>query len=334
MGPAPGDPVAMSPASRSATGRHGAAADHTDLYERRWRPVLALGWLDARRSSLFFRHAVRWRVHAPAGRGRRRLHRALLLLAPVRRHCGLVGNDGPLFEPAFLDYPRTWLTVDLDAMPDARVPTSADRVTGSCSGPPRECAAQPRQLPHPRGDQGAHVVFAAVAPVMSSPGCRAQGPDGALRVAPPTSAAARPPERAAPAPVRHRSRHPLLDPVVRRRADGVRRVGRGHARQRRPPRRHVRHRGGHRQRHRDRPPDARWGCSVPPASGRLGRPRLPLGRGARCSCRRPVGHAGGRVNDPDPRRSVAPGPGGADRRFQAGTKSSPLRPAALGGVYS
>ena len=74
---------------------------------------------------------------------------------------GLRGNDDkPLFEPAFLDYLADLrLGVDVDAMPEGTVVFPHEpllRVTGSLLEAQllETRAAQPRELPDPRGDQG------------------------------------------------------------------------------------------------------------------------------------------------------------------------------------
>ena len=298
-GPRACDPVAMSPASRSAMdGYPVPPPTMTDLYELTmaagyWK----LGRLDDQAIfTLFFRHA-------PFGGGftlAAGLEGVVAFIehyrfspAELEHLAGLVGNDDrPLFEPAFLDYLADLrLTVDLDAMPEGTLAFPHEpllRVTGSLlQGQLLESALLNLvNYPTLAATMAAHVVLRrrrrpgdGVRPAAGAgSGRRAHGlARGVPRWL------HRHVERPRRPPVRHPRAwdpRPLVDPLLRRRADRVRRMGRGHARQRRAPRRHLRHRGGHRQRDRDRSEDAR----ARPAAGRdpprLGRPRLPLGPGA------------------------------------------------------
>ena len=309
-------------------------ATMTDLYELTmaagyWK----LGRLDEEAIfTLFFRHAPFGGgfTLAAGPRGRDRVHRALRASRPTElAHLeGLLGNDDkPLFEPAFLDYLGDLrLRVDVDAMPEgtARLPARAAAAGDGSPAPgaaARERAAQPRELPDARGDQGGARRRSPPAGrrCMEFGLRRAQGPDGGLTAS-----------RAAylggcnatsnvlagrlfGIPVRGTHAH-SLGAVVRERAGGVRRLGRRHARQRRAAGRHLRHGGRHRER--DRRP-AR-GCASAarswPASGST-RATSPTSRCGRASC------------------STRPGsrtPRSSPRTTSTRPRSSPSRPRAPG----
>ena len=263
--------------------------------------------------------AVRRRVHG-RGRagGRHRVHRALPVHAGRARLPRGPARDGrqAAVRAGVPRLPRG----PAAARGRGRRPRGHGRVPARAAGPghglaargaaARDGAAQPRELPDPRRDQGgprdARGRRGAGARVRAAPGAGpGRRPDGvAVGV---RRRLLRDLERARRAAVRHpRARHarPQLGALVRERAGGVRRLGRRDARQRRVPRRHLRHRRGRRERDRHRQADAR---ARPPAGGhppRLRRPRLPLEPGPRDARRRGVrGDPDHRVQRPRPRRS-------------------------------
>ena len=243
--------------------------------------------------------------------------------AELEHLAGLVGNDDrPLFEPAFLDYLADLrLTVDLDAMPEGTLAFPheplAPRHRSAAPGPAaRERAAQPRELPDARGDEGGarrvrrrrrpgHGVRAAAG---AGPGRRRSRPSRAAYLGGCAATSNVLAGRLFGIPVRGTHAHSWVLSFADEH-DGVRRVGRGHARQRRAPRRHLRHGGGHRAT-RSRPVG---GCasaaSSSPASAST-RATSPTSRsGARDARRRRLrGHADRRVQRPRPGHDrVAPG---------------------------
>ena len=319
--------------------RHGRLSGPAPDHDRPLRADDGRGLLEARAArrpgdlhDVLPPRAVRWRLHARGGpRGRGRVHRALPVLAGrARAPRGPRRQRRPAAVRARL--PRLPRGPAADGGPGrharghAGLPARAApaRHRSPPPGPAaRERAAQPRQLPDAGRDQGrARRVRGGRRPgdgvrAAAGPGPRRRAHGVAIGL---PRRLRRHLERARRPPVRHpgpRDARPLLDPVVRRRADRVRRLGRGHARQRRAPRRHVRHRGGHRQRHRHGPPDARAGPAPRRDPARLGRPRVPLGPGARDARRRRVrGHPGRRVERPRPGDDRVPaGAGRPDRQL-------------------
>ena len=217
--------------------------------------------------------------------------------SPTSR-ASLGNDDRPLFEPAFLDYlGRLRLQVDVDAMPEGTLAFPHEPLL-RVSGPLLQAQLLESALlnlvnyPTLAATKAAHVVLAAGgATVMEFGLRRAQGPDGGLTAS-----------RAAylggcnatsnvlagrlfGIPVRGTHAHSwVLSFASEQEAFDA--WAERHARQRRAPRRHLRHRGGHRERDRDRP----RGCASA-ASGLAGirldsgdLAYLSVGR-ARCSTR-------------------------------------------------
>ena len=351
-GPRACDAVAMSARpGRAMDGYPVPPPTMTDLYELTmaagyWK----LGRLDEEAIfTLFFRHA-------PFDGGFTLAAGLEGVIAFIERYAfsppelahleGLLGNDDrPLFEPAFLDYlGGLRLQVDVDAMPEGTLAFPHEPLL-RVSGPLLQAQLLESALlnlvnyPTLAATKAAHVVLAAggatghgvrAAP---RPGPRRR-PDGVARRLPrrlqrDLERAGRPPVRD-PGPGHARA---LVGALVRQRAGGVRRLGRRHARQRRAPGRHLRHRGGHRERDRDRPPDARARPAAGGHPARLGRPRLPVGPRPRDARRGRVrGHPGRGLERPRPRHDgVAPGPGRAHRQLGRRDQARDLlRPAGAG----